>query len=147
MTPTPTSGGSVGPDLQLSKYSDKTVITRGEVATYTLYYENKAGTISTGVAITEEVPIGTVYEPSANVDGWVCNGLIAGSTCRLDIGTLNPDGLEHHVKFAVRTLSERSNRVVVVNVANIGDDGQHGQDRHFANNSDRAIVVVLDKKK
>ncbi|MFQ3662562.1 MAG: isopeptide-forming domain-containing fimbrial protein [Chloroflexaceae bacterium] len=124
------------PDLQLSKGTGGAVPVPGRPLGYRLEYRNVGNQGATGVMITETVPANTTFSASGSTSGWSCaDGAPAGSTCRLDVGSL-PAGAGGTVTFTVVVNNPLPpGTTTIVNTADISDDGANGSDPTPANNT------------
>jgi uncharacterized repeat protein (TIGR01451 family) len=121
----------------LSLYKDDGGITvePGDVLTYTLTYANSGG-LSSGVILTETVPLFTTFNPAASTAGWSClPDNTAGSICTLTVGTVaaGDDGSVNFVLDVDNPLAP--NVTQLENTAIIGDDGSNGPDQNPADNT------------
>ncbi|MBT9556705.1 MAG: DUF11 domain-containing protein, partial [Myxococcales bacterium] len=119
---------SADPALQLTKKADVTTREPGEKIIYTLEYQNVGTQHSTGVVITDVVPVNTIFDPDASSPGWSCSGTVAGATCTFADPTL-PVGQKRTLTYAVNiTDAVPAGVVSVQNKATITDDGQNHDD-------------------
>ncbi|MGR9106062.1 MAG: beta strand repeat-containing protein [Gammaproteobacteria bacterium] len=130
---TPVSGV---PDLTISKGDGGVYAASGAVVTYTLNYSNVGNQNSSGVVLTETVPLYTTFNPGASTAGWACvpdNN--AGSSCTLAIGTVAASS-GGSATFAVTVDDPLPLNVTELsNTATIADDGTNGPDPNPGNNS------------
>jgi uncharacterized repeat protein (TIGR01451 family)/fimbrial isopeptide formation D2 family protein len=138
---TPLDAGS---DLAIVKSDGGVSAEPGDIATYTLDYENKGNQVATGVVINDVVPANTVFVPASSTGGWSCtpdNG--SGSNCSLSIGTLDP-GETGSAAFAVRVNDPLPlDAAGVDNTANISDDGANGPDPTPDDNSSTDTTPLI----
>jgi CSLREA domain-containing protein/uncharacterized repeat protein (TIGR01451 family) len=93
-------------DLQMLTTDGPTTVGVGEIATYTLNYNNLGTASATGVTLTETVPANTTFaEFPASDTGWSCaNGGVALDTCTYTVGNLAVSD-PRSTKFAVTVAS------------------------------------------
>ncbi len=105
----------------------------GQTLSYTIHYSN-AGTIgSTGVVVTETVPVNTTYNAAASTAGWT---LVSGSTYQFSVGTLNATSATGTLVFAVTVNSSLPNGTnSVSDTVSIADDGVNGADANTLDNT------------
>jgi uncharacterized repeat protein (TIGR01451 family) len=137
---------NAAPNLQISKRSSATTITAGGTITYTLTYTNAGNQAATGVIITETVPNNTTFNPAASTPGWNCTpNNNAGSSCTLNIGSLAGGNTGGSATFVVTVDDPLPAGVTTItNSAQIGDDGQNGDDSTPADNQDDEPVDIDD---
>jgi len=124
------------PDLQVSKDTGGASPVPGRPLGYRLEYRNVGNQGATGVVITETVPANTTFSATGSTSGWSCaDGAPAGSTCRLDVGSL-PAGAGGIATFTVVVSNPLPPGATgIVNTASISDDGANGSDPTPANNT------------
>ncbi|MBC7084657.1 MAG: DUF11 domain-containing protein, partial [Firmicutes bacterium] len=126
------------PDLAISKTDGRTLVTPGEMLTYTVTITNQGGRAATGVVVTDTLPLHTTYVPgSASHDGvydggqviWTIATLGAGEsvtrTFRVTVDNPLPAGVTH-----------------LTNTVVVRDDGTHGSDPTPGNNTDEDVDGV-----
>jgi uncharacterized repeat protein (TIGR01451 family) len=98
---TPTNGT---PALSVHKSLAGTA-TPGALLTYTVTVQNTGNEGASAVAVTDQVPQYTVFQPAGSSPGWSCapDGS-AGSTCTASVGTL-PAGATVSLTFAVKVIN------------------------------------------
>ena len=124
------------PDLIVSKTDNNFAVSPGSTIVYDISYNNIGNQGSTGVILTETVPVNTVFNAAASTAGWSCvpNGN-AGSTCTFGIGTVEV-GNNGVVQFAVIIDDPLPSGVTTItNTVSIADDGLNGSDLNNSNNS------------
>lgn len=126
------------PDLIITKADGDITTMPGATVIYTLTYVNDGNQDATGVTITETVPAHTRFLPTASTPGWTCNpGPQAGSICTLSIGSLAA-GRTGSALFVIQVDKALPVGVtLILNEAQIGDDGRNGAEPTPQNN--RAI--------
>ncbi len=126
------------PDLTITKDDGGITATAGSTIPYAINYANIGNQQSTGIMITETVPLYTEFNAGASSAGWVCiPDNTAGSTCTLAVGSLNGGGDSGTATFAVDVLATLPATVVsITNSISIGDDGDNGADADPNNNND-----------
>ncbi|WP_154222582.1 DUF11 domain-containing protein [Marinicella rhabdoformis] len=94
-----------GPELSLTKSDGGITAVPGGNISYTLNYSNAPGTGATsGLTLTETVPVDTVFLPGSSTAGWNCvPGNTAGSSCTLTPAELGPGG-NAQATFVVQVL-------------------------------------------
>jgi uncharacterized repeat protein (TIGR01451 family) len=98
---TPTSGM---PALAVHKSLAGTA-TPGATLTYTIAIQNTGNEGASGVAVTDQVPQYTVFQPAPSSPAWSCTpGGAAGSTCSAALGTLAA-GATASLAFVVKVIS------------------------------------------
>ena len=125
-----------GIDLQITKDDGVTTAHPGDLLKYTLTYQNGGFVTSTGVKITDLVPVNTVFDAANSTAGWtgVVYGAAAGTTATFDAGSLAVGANPANVVFAVRvTGTVAAGDIAVSNSATISDDGTHGADGNRLN--------------
>lgn len=127
--------GSV-PDLTVTKDDGGITATVGASINYTINYANVGTQESTGVILTETVPLYTTFNPTASTIGWNCiPNNDAGSTCTLAIGSLNGGGDSGMANFVVDVIAILPAGVENINnTINVSDDGDNGVDANPNNN-------------
>jgi len=151
--PDPTPGDNTGgdntplgavPDLTITKDDGGITATAGSTIAYAINYANIGNQQSTGIMITETVPLHTEFNAGASTAGWTCvPDNTAGSTCTLAVGTLNGGGDSGTATFAVDVLDTLPAAVeTITNSIAIGDDGDNGADADPSNNSDNDETPV-----
>ena len=130
-----TFSNSLPPDLQLTKADGGITVEPDDVLTYTLTYINNGGQ-SSGVMLTDTVPLHTTFNPAASTPGWNClpdNN--PGSICTLTVGSV-AFGNGSSVHFVVDVDNPLVLGVTQLeNTAVIGDDGSNGPDQNPADNT------------
>lgn len=83
-----------GPELSLTKSDGGITAVPGGNISYTLDYSNAPGTGATsGLTLTETVPVDTIFLPSSSTAGWNCvPDNSASSSCTLTPAELGPGG-------------------------------------------------------
>ncbi len=94
-----------GPMLSMTKDDGDVSAIPGGTITYTLDFNNAPGTGATsGLEITETVPVNTSFLPGSSTPGWAClPNNNAGSTCTINPNDLSPGG-NGQVTFAVQVV-------------------------------------------
>lgn len=144
-----------GVDLALSKDDGVLSAAPGDTLTYTLTFENIGNVDATGVAITDTVPLYTVFDLAGSTAGWSCaDGALPGSICTIttpDIGSgvgVVPSGATSTIDFAVRVDASLPDTVdITSNTASIADDGSNGPESRVDNNTathDTPLVATPD---
>lgn len=148
------------PDLTIDKDDGIDTVSPGEVLVYTLAFSNVGDQDASGVEITDVVPSNTTFNSGASSPGWSCDdpddgGPLdpgdPGSTCTFvpDVGSGSgnlPAGASGSVQFALTVDDPFPVGVsLVINTAQIEDDGTNGPDQNPDDNSDsdRDNVVTL----
>jgi len=132
------------PDLTITKTDNDVTSAPGGVVVYVLDYSNMGTQDSTGVIITETVPVNTTYNAASSSVGWVClpNNL-PGSICEYTVGNLNA-GDSGSVNFAVEIDDPLAPGVnEIFNTVVIADDGTNGDDINPDNDTDSDETSVL----
>ncbi len=137
------------PDLTISKDDGGITATVGGSINYTINYANIGSQESTGIVITETVPLYTVFNAGASSVGWAClPDNTAGSTCTISVGDLNGGGQSGIVNFVVDVISILPAGVEMINnTVSIADDGDNGPDADPNNNNgsdDTPVTAVPD---
>jgi uncharacterized repeat protein (TIGR01451 family) len=84
-------GEDCAPDLVLTKDDGGATVAPGGTITYQLAYSNGGDADATDVVLTDTVPANTTFDADASTVDWSCaDGAPAGTSCTLDIGTLEP---------------------------------------------------------
>ncbi len=132
------------PDLVLSKTDGGGVPDAGAILQYTLGYSNTGNQGATGVAITETVPDGTVFQASASTAGWSCpDQSPAATSCVLGLGSVAGGGAGGSVTFAVTLLDPLPlSLTLITNTALIADDGTNGADQNPGDNTATEITSL-----
>lgn len=131
---TDTTPVAFGVDLVVEKNDFGIDAMPGDVIPYQVIGCNSGPLLTTGTTLHETVPEGTSFAASASTAGWACSGDEAGSTCTLDLGTLDPTAPPGNciwTTFAVEVLDTQGS---VENTVRIDDDGTHGLDLDLTNN-------------
>src|SRR5205085_10087440 len=98
--------------------------------TYLVGYRNIGNQDTTGVVLTETLPTGTSFDPTAN-PGWADQG---NGTFTFAVGNLAA-GASGSATFVVSVTSPASaGRTQIVNTAVIADDGRNGPDPNPGDN-------------
>lgn len=141
-TPDTAIGGSIPPtvpNLNLTKNDGDITVIPGQIFTYTLTYGNTGGEAA-GVVINETVPAYTTFVGPA---GWDCTGVVAGSTCTYELGTV-ANGVTGNVAFAVQVIPSPLPSAVeqVDNIATIDDE--NGEDSNLLDNTalDSTLIIA-----
>jgi len=137
-------GGAL-PDLTVSKDDGGVTATAGGTVTYTISYANVGNQASTGIVLTETVPLYTTFNPAVSTAGWSCTpDNNAGSVCTLAVGDLNGGGDSGTADFAVDVDAVLPSGVVSLsNTVSIADDGDNGPDAN-PNNNDGSDTTPVD---
>ncbi|WP_170287445.1 DUF11 domain-containing protein [Halioglobus maricola] len=80
------------PVMTVSKTDGTDRASPGDTLTYTVTYGNTGDQNATGVLLTEIVPLYTSFDAGLSDPNWVCDDVVGGSTCELDIDTLPGGG-------------------------------------------------------
>jgi uncharacterized repeat protein (TIGR01451 family) len=120
------------PDLVVTKSDGGATVNAGGTVAYTINYSNAGFANSTGVVLTEFLPVGSTFNAAASTPGWTAVGTTAFT---FKVGSV-PVGASGSVVFAVSVpapvpTGERQ----LTNTVNIADDGTHGPDANPSNNS------------
>jgi large repetitive protein len=129
------------PDLVITKSDGGAIATPDTEISYTLDYANNGNQTAVGVVITETIPEYTTYL-AAGSSAWSCsNGAVAGTTCTLNIGTLDPGdtGTKTMVVKINPTLPSAVDEIN--NTVSIADNGANGADPTPANNENEEITT------
>jgi uncharacterized repeat protein (TIGR01451 family) len=127
------------PDLGLSKGDGGEGSGPGQMVHYTLSYINKGNRPASGVVITETLPLNTTFQASESADGWQRR---SDRTYTYNVGTLDA-GESGTVAFAVTLPDPLPNDLeMIVNTAEIGDDGTNGADKYLPDNSTRVETRI-----
>ncbi|MCP3935399.1 MAG: DUF11 domain-containing protein, partial [Actinomycetia bacterium] len=120
------------PDLQLAKDDVGATVDAGQVIVYTLTLANVGNQNAAGVAITDDVPVNTSFEPESSDPGWSCSG----SICTLEIGNLAAGVAPQSYSLAFRVDQPLAAGVTeILNNATVADDGTGGVDLNPDDNS------------
>jgi uncharacterized repeat protein (TIGR01451 family) len=133
------------PDLSITKTDGGTTAIPGGTVLYTLTYSNLGTIGSTGVRLTETVPVNTAFVPGASTPGWSCvPDNSAGSACTLNVGAVAA-GAGGTAAFTVAVaISLPAGGAQVTNMAVIADDGASGPDGNPANDSSTVTTTIVD---
>ncbi len=114
-------------ELSLSKDDSGATVTPGGQILYTLHYANGGNQDTTGVVITETVPLYTTFVDSNQ--SWSCpSGAIAGTICLHTIGTVGA-GKAGDITFRVKVVNSLPAQVFTIdNQAQIGRPGRPNAD-------------------
>ena len=137
-TPVGTGGGGGGtaPDYIIAKDDGGIIVDPGDVVRYTLTYANGGNQGGTGVVLRETVPDHATFEATDSTADWQCDGIVVGSQCTFDLGTLAGGGDGGSVIFAVRVVDPLPAGVDrLFNTSSIEDDGANGPDMNPTNNT------------
>ncbi len=132
------------PDLIITKDDGGITATAGSTITYAINYANIGNQQSTGIVITETVPLHTAFNAAASIAGWLCTpDNTAGSICTLAVGTLNGGGDSGTASFAVDVIDPVPAGVdSILNNISIADDGDNGPDADPNNNNNNDNTPV-----
>ncbi len=117
------------PILQVSKSDGGLAFAvPGQTVRYSISFSNLGDQGASGVALTETVPLHTVFNAAAGTSGWSCaDGSVGGTDCGFDIGTLAGASSPAPLIFAVNVVSPASSGATqLLNSVTIGDDGANG---------------------
>lgn len=148
------------PDLTITKDDGIDTVSPGELLVFTLTFSNAGDQDASGVAIADVVPSNTTFNAASSSAGWSCDDPDGagpldpgdpGSTCEFipDVGSGAgnlPAGTGGTVQFVLTVDDPFPVGVsLVINSADISDDGTNGADQNPADNSDsdRDNVVTL----
>ncbi len=128
---------NAAPDLTITKSDGGITAVPGQTIVYTLTVANSGNQGTSGVGITETVPLNTTFNAAASSAGWTCTpNNTAGSICTLSVGALATTGSATRI-FAVTVNSPVAAGVTSIeNTASVGDSGTSGPDANPANNTD-----------
>ena len=76
------------PNLVIAKGDGGISVIPGQGYRYTIIYGNTGDQDATGTLLTETVPENTLFENSLSTPGWTCDSNLPGSTCALNVGTI-----------------------------------------------------------
>lgn len=127
---------NASPDLLLEKDDGGSGTAPGGTVVYTLSYQNVGNRGTTGVVITDVVPLHSTFNATASQPtSWSCAANSpAGTLCTTTIGTLAV-GSSGSVKFAITVNNPVPAGVTAIsNRAGIRDDGRNGLDGHPEDN-------------
>jgi CSLREA domain-containing protein/uncharacterized repeat protein (TIGR01451 family) len=133
------------PDLTVSKTANTANATPGQIITYTINYSNIGNQGSTGIVITETVPVDTTFDAAGSLPTvWSCpDNSAAGTTCTTSGGALAGGGGAGTAKtFAVEVIASPAG-TIVPNTVSIADDGTNGTDSNTANNTFGPVNVNI----
>ncbi len=131
---------AAAPDLQITKDDGVTVVSPGQVVTYTLTIRNVGTQDATGVVVTDTIPADTTFISAS--DGGTYNnitGVVTWPTFDLAAGAAP----------VTRTVTVQINNPFpgssILNQAHVEDDGSNGNDPNLADNdaSDTDSVITL----
>jgi uncharacterized repeat protein (TIGR01451 family) len=128
------------PDLVVSKSDGGATVSAGGSVAYTINYSNAGLANSTGVVLTEFLPVGSKFNAAASTAGWVALG--AGAY-RFAVGSLAA-GAGGSVVFDVTVPSPvPAGLEQLNNTVQIADDGTHGPDANPLNNTAQDSTPVI----
>lgn len=114
------------PVLSISKTDGGVSVMPGDAIDYVITFQNIGNQNTTGVVITETVPVNTIFNVTNSTVGWSCaNASPAGINCNFSIGNLDV-GASASVTFSV--IVENPLAAGIDNINNsvsITDDGSH----------------------
>jgi uncharacterized repeat protein (TIGR01451 family) len=123
---------TAAPDLVVTKSDGGVTVNPGGTVAYTIDFSNAGLALSTGVVLTEFLPVGSTFNAAASTPGWTALGTTAFTFA---VGSLTPGG-SGSVVFAVNVPSPvPAGLRTLNNTVNIADDGTHGADTNPDNNS------------
>lgn len=131
--------GGAAVDLVVTKSDQNTTAIPGGTVVYDITYRNEGNLGSTGVVITETVPMNATFNMASSSAGWTCvpNGN-AGSSCTFAVGALSGGGASTVIQFAVTVDDPLPAGVdMLMNSVVIEDDGNNGPDLNPGNNDDQ----------
>jgi uncharacterized repeat protein (TIGR01451 family) len=145
--PTPNNNASTvsialdaAPDLILTKSDGRDAVRRGQAVTYSLTYANAGTQDASGVAITDLLPAGTLFDAAAN-PGWVFDA--QSGTLTFAVGALAA-GAQGTVALVLTVAADLpGDAVSITNTASIGDDGTGGPDMNPENNTATDIDAII----
>ncbi|HEX8889752.1 MAG TPA: cadherin-like domain-containing protein, partial [Pyrinomonadaceae bacterium] len=123
-------------DLAVTGVTDNaTTTTPGSTQTYVISYSNP-GRSTTGVVLSETVPVGTTFNPGASSPGWTCApNNNAGSVCTNTIGALAHNASSTN-NFAVTVNNPAASGLnTISDTASISGDTSYEADINPANDS------------
>lgn len=124
---TETTPLDAAPILELDKDDGGISVVPGQTYAYTLSYINAGNQDANGVVLTETVPDNTVFSAGGSAPTlWNCSGIVPGSTCTLDVGTVAA-GVPGSATFGL-TVDFPAPAALdnIFNSASIADDGLDG---------------------
>jgi uncharacterized repeat protein (TIGR01451 family) len=120
------------PDLVVTKSDGGVTANPGGTVDYTINYSNVGLADSTGVVLTEFLPVGSTFNAAASTPG---GGALGTTAFTFTVGSL-PAGASGSVVFAVNVpVPVPAGLTTLTNTVNIADDGTHGPDANPDNNS------------
>lgn len=119
------------PELAINKTIDADEVSNGDVLVYTITYTNQGNQNATGVLIEEHIVAGTTFNADASDDGWVDRS--DGEHIDFAVGDLAA-GEERTIQFAVTVDEVDKIGDRLINLVEIGDDGNNGSDADQTNN-------------
>ena len=130
------------PDLTVTVDDGVTTVAAADGLIYDINYANVGNIDSTGVVLTETLPVGTSFDAASSTAGWTETAPGSG-IFELSIGTLM-SGDSGTVQFAV-TVDDPAAAGIdsIVNQVTISDDGSNGADPTPANNVDDDIDTLV----
>ncbi|HEX9638539.1 MAG TPA: hypothetical protein VGB99_13455 [Acidobacteriota bacterium] len=103
----------------------------GQTIVYTLSYANVGNQNAVNVTIMDTVPANTTFNAGMSDPGWTgcINGDPGGTMCSFSVGALTAGAPSQQIAFAVDVNNPfPAMTTVVVNTAEIIDDGSNGPD-------------------
>lgn len=136
--------GGAAVDLVIVKSDQNTSTTPGGTVVYDITYSNEGNLGSTGVVITETVPLHATFNSSSSSVGWACvPNINAGSSCTFNVGSVAGGGATTVIQFAVTVDDPLAAGVEQLeNTVSIGDDGANGPDLNPDNNSSNDVTPI-----
>ena len=124
------------PDLSVAVTDGGVTAVAGGSVTYTVDYANAGPQDATGVTLTQTLPAGTSYDPSANSFAWVDRGDDAFGQRRFTLAVGNLDvGDTGQVTFVVTVEDPvAAGRESLSDTVSVADDGLNGAEAITANN-------------
>ena len=127
---------AVAPDLVLTKSDGGITAEAGDTITYSLGVTNRGSQVATGVVLTEIVPQNTRFNAAESDAAWTCAGVVPGSVCTWDAGSLAPGVGVSGALFAVDVDAPLAAGVAQIsNTAMATDDGASGPDANPLDNT------------
>ncbi|MDB6152650.1 MAG: Ca2+-binding protein toxin-related, partial [Chthoniobacteraceae bacterium] len=131
---------NAAPDLRLlATDNGNPGINPGDTVVYALKYSNAGNQHTAGVVISEAVPAGTSFNPSASTPGWTTGD---GIHYTFPVGTLNA-GDNGSVNFALTANNPYTNGNSISDTAAIDDNHASGLDANPADNSSTDTTPIL----
>ncbi|RYD76657.1 MAG: DUF11 domain-containing protein, partial [Verrucomicrobiaceae bacterium] len=126
-TATDTDILDASPDLQVSITADTAIVKRGATVRYTVEYANVGDQNSSGVFLTQALPLNAIFNPGASTTGWT-ETFPGSGVFRFEVGDL-PAGAQGDVIFAVKFATNLPGSFPeAASSASVADDTINGAD-------------------